>query len=383
MASAENVTVPFFKKKGRGRPTTTRKRSESPPASALTGPVPSSSKSQVVLPPRKQTANLLSAGTKRTVSQRDGDYDDDADKRDGPDVKWTAEGSHRNAALEIIEGDEAEALLAKRRREEKKGEDEEEVPDDGLYRGQKGYQTHLLKNKEVPKAMRVGPQRSTTSTIRTVTIVDYQPDVCKDYKGAYPRASMCQGRMLTEPPTAQRQAIVVTATRASSCTTAGRVRIRCHCTFRATRPADTRCFLGPYSDLQGWQLDKLAANPNKDAAEESDSDSDDEDIPFACLICRKPYTDPVATRCSHYFCSACAIKRFAKTPKCAACGAPTGGIFNRADKVIAKLRKKQEAKAAGDHGDDDDVGEGGSGARGVHIEGLGQASGDDDGSDEE
>ena len=112
----------------------------------------------------------------------------------------------------------------------------------------------------------------------------------------------------------------------------------------------------------------------------SDSDSD-EDIPFACLICRKPYTDPVVTRCGHYFCSACAIKRFAKTPKCAACGAPTGGIFNRADKVIAKLKKKQEAEEA----DAREQGEGGSGegGGGVQIEGLTQASDDEGSQDEE
>ena len=98
-------------------------------------------------------------------------------------MKWTAAGSHVNAALEILQGDEAEELLAKRRRSEKKDEDEEGAPDDGLYRGQKAYKAHIRKNQEVPKAMRVGPQRSNNSTIRTVTIVDYQPDVCKDYKG--------------------------------------------------------------------------------------------------------------------------------------------------------------------------------------------------------
>ncbi len=193
MASTENVTVPFFKKKGRGRPATTRKRSESPPASAMTVSVPSSSKSEVVLPSRKQGASLLSAGTKRTASQREAD-----EERDGPDVKWTAAGSHVNAALEILEGDEAEALLAKKRRAEKKDEEEEDVPDDGLYRGQKGYQSHIRKNKEVPKAMRVGPQRSNNSTIRTVTIVDYQPDVCKDYKGAC-ASDGCHGELLLTP----------------------------------------------------------------------------------------------------------------------------------------------------------------------------------------
>lgn len=122
-----------------------------------------------------------------------------------------------------------------------------------------------------------------------------------------------------------------------------------------------------YTDLQGWQLDKQAADAKKQAADESDSD-DEEDIPWACFICRKPYTDPVSnsslliihstlilvltliltptqvvTKCGHYFCSACAIKKFSKTPKCAACGAPTAGIFNRADKVIEKMRAKKKA----------------------------------------
>jgi RING finger protein 113A len=99
------------------------------------------------------------------------------------------------------------------------------------------------------------------------------------------------------------------------------------------------------SDLAGWQLDKLAENPQKQAgASDSDDSSDEEDVPFACLICRKPYTDPVVTRCGHFYCSSCAIKRYAKTPKCLACGAPTGGIFNRADKIIDKVNKKRKEK---------------------------------------
>jgi RING finger protein 113A len=117
-------------------------------------------------------------------------------------------------------------------------------------------------------------------------------------------------------------------------------------------------------------LDKLAETPRKQVEDGSESDSDDEDIPFACLICRKPYTDPVATRCGHYYCSACAIKRYAKTPKCLACGAPTGGIFNRADKIIDKLNKKRAEKE--DHEQED-------AQPGVEIEGLG--SGSDSGGD--
>lgn len=130
-----------------------------------------------------------------------------------------------------------------------------------------------------------------------------------------------------------------------------------------------------YLDLQGWQLDKLAANPRKQNADDvSDSDdSDDEDVPFACLICRKPYTEPVVTRCGHYFCSACAIKRFGKTPKCAACGTPTGGIFNRAEKVLEKLNKKKQKKEKERNDSDEE------GTSNVRIEGLGDASGGEDG----
>ncbi|TFY81974.1 hypothetical protein EWM64_g2035 [Hericium alpestre] len=336
MASTENV--PFFKKK-RARPTTTRQRS--PPPSAVTAPISSSSKSEVVLPTRKANTNLLSAGTKRTASQRhaDGDDDDDESRHEGPGINWSSTGGHIKAVQDILEGDEAEEMLAKRQKKPRTDEDEVVAPDDGLYHGQKAYKTHIKKSQEVPKSMRTGPQRSSGSTIRTVTIVDYQPDVCKDYKETG------------------------------------------FCGF-----GDTCKFLhdrGTY--LQGWQLDKLAANPKKEIDDNSDSDSDEEDIPFACIICRKPYTEPVVTRCGHYLCSACAIKRFAKTPKCAACGAPTGGIFNRAEKVLEKIRKKQKAKE--DEQGSDDGGE----QNGVKIEGLGDggdakgegSDSDDDDSDDD
>jgi len=328
MAAVEGVKVPFFKK-SKSRPTTSRKRSASPSSKVAqaTSVVGETSKSQVVLPTRKAAANLLTAGTKRTATQRDEYGDPDVPEKEGPDVKWTASGSHVGAALEILAGDEVEELMAKRHKKDE-GDGDDEIPDDGLYRGQKAYRSHLKKDKEIPKAMRVGPQRS-TNTIRTVTIVDYQPDVCKDYKETG------------------------------------------YCGF-----GDTCKFLhdrGTY--LAGWQLDKLAENAPKDVEDESDDD-DDDDVPFACLICRKHYTDPVVTRCGHYFCSACAIKRFAKTPKCLACGAPTGGIFNRADKILEKINKKREVKGEKERSKDAGLD--------IEIEGLDQdvAKADSDSDDQ-
>jgi RING finger protein 113A len=55
--------------------------------------------------------------------------------------------------------------------------------------------------------------------------------------------------------------------------------------------------------LAGWQLDKLAVNPVTGRHEgPGEAEEEEEEIPFGCLICRKPFTEPVVTKCGHYFC---------------------------------------------------------------------------------
>lgn len=98
-------------------------------------------------------------------------------------MKWKASGNTSelmDREREAMEGEEAESLLRKKRREV---EDEARL-EDGMYHGTQSYKNHIVKEKEIPKAMRRGPQRG-QNTIKTVTLMDYQPDVCKDYKGAF------------------------------------------------------------------------------------------------------------------------------------------------------------------------------------------------------
>ena len=79
-----------------------------------------------------------------------------------------------------------------------------------------------------------------------------------------------------------------------------------------------------------------------------------EEFPHACFICRKGFTDPVVTRCGHYFCLKCAMARNAKGPQCAACGGNTRGIFNEAKglkrhlalQAMREREKKSGAKSA-------------------------------------
>ncbi|SOV05059.1 Pre-mRNA-splicing factor CWC24 [Ustilago sp. UG-2017a] len=177
---------------------------------------------------------------------------------------------------------------------------------DGLYRGAKSYSSYIAARDDgtSSKMRSRGPIRQTT-TVRTTSLMDYQPDICKDYKETG------------------------------------------YCGF-----GDTCKFLHDRSDyLAGWQLDVLPNSSSRTREnilsdpEGSEGEKEEEEVPFACLICRQPFRDPIVTRCGHYFCSACAIKRFAKNSKCFACGAQTGGLFNSATKVLDKLEKAKKRKA--------------------------------------
>ncbi|KAN0064566.1 RNA-splicing factor [Thecaphora frezii] len=177
--------------------------------------------------------------------------------------------------------------------------------DDGVYRGAKGYSSFVPKRDDgtSSKMRSRGPIRTTTH-VRSTTVMDYQPDICKDYKETG------------------------------------------YCGF-----GDTCKFLHDRTDyLAGWELDLLPNSNSRRRGDLSDpeaegDESDEEEVPFACLICRKPFMDPVVTNCGHYFCSSCAIKRYGKTTKCFACGAQTGGLFNSATKVLKRMQQAKERKA--------------------------------------
>lgn len=182
----------------------------------------------------------------------------------------------------------------------------------------------IEKNPDAPDR-KVGPVKAPTN-IRTITVTDYAPDVCKDYKQTG------------------------------------------FCGF-----GDSCKFLHAREDYAaGWKLDKEWEMSNKDkkpggtvvaSANRNAKDKQDdvdlallEKIPFACVICKESYKTPVVTKCGHYFCESCALKRYKKDPTCAACGEKTNGTF-RAAKNLQKLlekkrkyedKKKEEAEAEGE-----------------------------------
>ncbi|KAF2735969.1 hypothetical protein EJ04DRAFT_178661 [Polyplosphaeria fusca] len=169
----------------------------------------------------------------------------------------------------------------------------------------------IEKNPNAPDR-KVGPMKASTN-VRTITVTDYTPDVCKDYKQTG------------------------------------------FCGF-----GDNCKFVHAREDYAaGWKLDRdwdmlskdkktggtIVASAKRGATEKSDDGVDIallEKVPFACIICQEPYKKPMVTKCGHYFCEACLMKRYRKDPTCAACGAKTGGTFSVARNLAKLLEQKKK-----------------------------------------
>lgn len=213
----------------------------------------------------------------------------------------------------------------------------EQKNDDKVYRGINNYQQFYEKkdtaqgNASSGIARAKGPMRA-PSNLRATVRWDYQPDICKDYKETG------------------------------------------YCGF-----GDSCKFMHDRSDYKhGWQLEndwlkeqglaskaafgserysKKSRRKKRDEEEEDSGDSDDnnddpdkyvikgvhssdeddDDLPFKCLICRESFTNPIVTKCKHYFCEKCFLARNKKTTKCFACNTQTMGIFFAAKEIIEKM----------------------------------------------
>ncbi|XP_078280883.1 E3 ubiquitin-protein ligase RNF113A isoform X1 [Rhinoraja longicauda] len=187
--------------------------------------------------------------------------------------------------------------------EELKGKDDEK-----LYRGINNY-IKYIKPKDTSMAnaasgmVRKGPIRA-PEHLRATVRWDYQPDICKDYKETG------------------------------------------FCGF-----GDSCKFLHDRSDYKhGWQiereLDEGRYSINDD--ENYEVNSDDDALPFKCFICRTSFTNPVMTKCKHYFCESCALQHYRKSKRCYVCNEQTNGVFNPAKELMAKM-KKHDAESMPEH----------------------------------
>ncbi|KAH8382184.1 hypothetical protein KR009_002171 [Drosophila setifemur] len=181
-------------------------------------------------------------------------------------------------------------------------EDLEGKADDKIYRGLNNYAQYYKKQDTAAGnassgMVRSGPIRA-PAHLRATVRWDYQPDICKDYKETG------------------------------------------YCGF-----GDSCKFLHDRSDYKaGWQLEMDHENQRRGEADSDGDDgkyeihSDEESLPFKCHICRQSFTNPVVTKCKHYFCEKCALAQYKKSQRCIICSQQTNGLFNPAKELMARLK---------------------------------------------
>ncbi|KAF8979602.1 hypothetical protein BGZ46_005216 [Entomortierella lignicola] len=331
----ETPNVPFFKKRNQSKNVRKRNLSddESDPTTTTanldstglnhTSLSSVSKKRSAKRAPQTSHSDILQASSTSSANRLASKEEDD--KAVSVAYKATLEGNvriddaTRTHEIDTAHDRDAQAIIDRHMRAVENGL-EEPTGDDGLYKGMAGYKTHIQKSETTNSKIRVGPMRA-SANIRVTNRFDYQPDICKDYK----ETGFCGY-------------------------------------------GDSCIYMHDRGDYKaGWQLDQEweAEQRAKKLAlieglgdSESSSDDDDDEVPFACLICREEFKNPVVTKCNHYFCEKCALNRYKKTPKCAACQAPTGGLFNTVSKDFLKKVAERKAKiedAARRRAEDDEV----------------------------
>jgi len=105
-----------------------------------------------------------------------------------------------------------------------------------------------------------------------------------------------------------------------------------------------------------WNVNIKKEHNDQEAANYEIDRDDENDLPFACFICRESFQNPVVTKCKHYFCEKCALQHYKKTKRCFVCSEQTFGVFNPAKDIIKRMKdqkNKSDEKVKADEEVDD------------------------------
>ncbi|KAI7328638.1 hypothetical protein KC315_g6552 [Hortaea werneckii] len=295
-----DAAPPVFKKRGNKGANVRKRPATPPPEDSDTESDYTDDEQGVRVKRRKREGVKVTAGTRAAADlSKSTAFEADKSASITANENATATSNWYTEAANAADAAKASAKAAR---------GEQEKHGDGTYKGAAGYSNFIQKN---PESRQVGPVKAPTN-VRMVTITDFAPDVCKDYKQTG------------------------------------------FCGF-----GDSCKFLHMREDYkQGWQLDKdwekVGKNKDKPSNSAPDERSEEEklleNIPFKCIICKEDYKRPIVTRCGHYFCEKCAMTRYMKEKKkgCAQCGADTHGTFNvgkKLNELLETKRKREEAAA--------------------------------------
>lgn len=164
-------------------------------------------------------------------------------------------------------------------------ESRDETENDNQKRLERLRQEATKEDRLNSEAKGSGKKISQAANLRNTLLMDFQPDVCKDFKQT------------------------------------GYCGYGDSCKFLHSRDD----FKAGWKLNQDWKVDELEKNEENVI-----------DIPFKCAICKNDYKTPVRTNCDHYFCRKCFVDRNITEKTCFICGAETGGIA----KIVPNLKEE-------------------------------------------
>lgn len=169
---------------------------------------------------------------------------------------------------------------------------------DSEYHGLKGYQQFLMQKDTArgsaasDKNRLAGPVRA-AGNLRVTCRFDYKPDLCKDYN----ETGFCG--------------------------------FGDSCVFLHDRTE----YKSGYQIEKEWDAEQARLKVEAEHANEMVKDIDvSKRKPTDCTICKKTFTRPVKTLCSHYFCEMCVLRK----TKCPTCNAALLGSFKPAAKELSE-----------------------------------------------
>ncbi|CAC5373946.1 RNF113A [Mytilus coruscus] len=339
----------FFKKSRKNQTTRKRKTSDSDEGKKDS----SSDDGNVVVKKEKKERHInpLKQSTRKIV--RDNvDYSSESDKEE-KESKMSlsykssrtgkSEGPGDMGATATVEIDtdlsvDAQAIFERSQQLSKELNDKE---DDKIYRGINNYAKYIEK-KDTAQGnassghVRKGPIRA-PAHLRATVRWDYQPDICKDFK----ETGYCSRGGMKGPirAPAHLRATVRWDYQPDICKDYKETGF---CGF-----GDSCKFLHDRSDYKhGWQLEREMDEGRYGARDATNYEisSDEEDLPFKCFICREFFTNPIKTKCQHYFCEKCALSHYKKSKRCFVCNEQTNGVFNPAKELLSKIEKIKAKK---------------------------------------
>jgi RING finger protein 113A len=259
-------------------------------------------------------------GVTRSKDTSDDDDDDDNNERTST-VLYEARKRAKSSGLSLNK--KSNDVSSNNNKEEQEGfllHPKQVAPTEALSQKEKATATNQYHPVDLGKPdpnrnkFLAQPIRAPTN-VRVTCRFDYQPDICKDYKDTG------------------------------------------FCGF-----GDTCIYLHDRGDtMTGWQLDQKWEQEQAKKKQEKDRQieaflgegegdanggedagavANDEDLPFACFLCRQAFEDPIVTPCGHYFCQKCLHQHNQENDdKCPICKKDTHGVMNQPIKLNKQKRK--------------------------------------------